>query len=446
MLTWNFFFVGSFTEKTIRINQIEKLWQRNYYNHKEHNHFREPGFNLNIRQSLRELANARFLPVWSATFLLGLLDAPVNALLPVYVEVELGESPLLSAGLRSTFLLLGGVCAVPAGYLCDNIGIKPTYLLGVTGTIAAGAIFILHQPVWLFVLCLYIGMATGFSTTASQAYLIKAAPRTSLGLGAAAFFLGMTLGSAIGSRLAGQIADIYGFSSVGLAVIIGVFLVMAGMIFFMPEISNRPTSTVKSKTSHLILLARPNVRLLLAIRFLPTCYWGTATLLIPLLIYRASQSLTLAADYSAVSLTIAAVTQLITGRLADKFGPRVPTLIVSTCVAISAICIGIWSDSVEGLFLFGTTGAAAAWSVSTMMPRLIDEVTGPLEKGRMVGMAHLAWSLAMLSGSLWGGSAVKWSTSLPFFVVAAGCIATVVCLAVLFQRLERQQEGAQVNR
>ena len=108
MLTWNFFFVGSFTEKTIRINQIEKLWQRNYYNHKEHNHFREPGFNLNIRQSLRELANARFLPVWSATFLLGLLDAPVNALLPVYVEVELGESPLLSAGLRSTFLLLGG--------------------------------------------------------------------------------------------------------------------------------------------------------------------------------------------------------------------------------------------------------------------------------------------------------------------------------------------------
>ena len=127
---------------------------------------------MNTRQSLCELANSRFLPVWLATFLLGLLDAPVNALLPIYVEVELGASPLLAAGLRSTFLFLGGCFAVPAGYFCDRIGIKPTYLLGVTGTIAAGAVFILHQPVWLFSLCLYIGMAAGFSTTASQAYLI----------------------------------------------------------------------------------------------------------------------------------------------------------------------------------------------------------------------------------------------------------------------------------
>ncbi len=394
---------------------------------------------MNTRQSLCELTNSRFLPVWLATFLLGLLDAPVNALLPIYVEVELEASPLLAAGLRSAFLFLGGCFAVPAGYFCDRIGIKPAYLLGVTGTIAAGAVFILHQPVWLFALCLYIGMAAGFSTTASQAYLIHAAPRTSMGLGAATFFLGMTLGSAIGSRLAGQIADVYGFASVGVCVIIGVFIVITGMIVFMPEISNRSIPTGETKTNHLVLLARPNVRLLLAIRFLPTCYWGTATLLIPLLIYRASNSLTLAADYSAVSLTIAAVTQIITGRLADKFGPRRPTLIASSCVAVSAICIGIWSDSVAGLFLFGTTGAAAAWSVSTMMPRLIDAITGPLEKGRMVGMAHLAWSLAMLGGSLWGGRAVEWDAGLPFFVVAAGCVATVGCLVIYFRRMERQQ-------
>lgn len=397
---------------------------------------------MNTKQSFQELAHSRFILFWAVSLLVGMLNAPVNSLLPVYMEAESHASPLLSAGLRSTFLLLGGFFAVPAGYLCDRYGVRTTYVIGVSGTVAAGAIFLTQDVLSLFLLCVYIGVATGFSTTAGQAYLIHATPRTSMGLGSAAYFLGMTLGSAVGSRLTGQIAEGYGFKLVGLAIIVGAFLVMVLMAVSLPELERSPLSARESKPRSLDLLHRREIRLLLAVRFLPSCYWGTATLLVPLLIYRASGSFSLAANYSAISLVIASVGQLSAGRIADKYGARVPTLVASSLVAASAFCTGIWVHSIEGLFIFGTLGAVSAWSVSTMMPRLIDAVSSTAEKGRVVGMAHLAWSLGMLIGSLWGGRTVEWNPSVPFLSLGLGCIVTVALFVMLFRRLEAIERSA----
>lgn len=392
---------------------------------------------MNTGQSLQELANRRFVTLWIVSLLTGMLNAPVHNLLPVYMEAESGASPLLSAGLRSTFLLLGGFFAIPAGYLCDRIGVKITFLLGASGTMAAGAIFLTNEVPSLYLLCIYIGVSSGFSITASQAYLIQSAPRASMGLGAAAFFLGMTLGSAIGNRLTGQVAEAFGFDTIGRIIVAGALAVMILMALTMPAIDRAPAASgAQARTRELI--RRPEVRLLLGIRFLPTCYWGSATLLIPLLIYRASGSLALAADYAAISLVIASVCQITVGRIADKYGARIPTLTASVCVAISAVCTGVWADSVEGLYLFGVTGTASAWSVSTMMPRLIDTLSSVSEKGRLVGLAHLAWSLGMLLGSLWGGYAVAWGPGIPFLTLSIGCMATVVLLALLFKKIGQQ--------
>jgi len=376
----------------------------------------------------------RFVPLWIVSLLTGLINAPIQSLLPVYMEAEANASPLFSAGLRSVFLLLGGLFAIPAGYLCDRIGVRTTYVLGISGTIAGGAVFLTHQPLWLLLLCLYIGVASGFSTTAGQAYLIRSVPRASMGLGAAAFFLGMTLGAAVGNRLTGQTAEMYGFGPVGAAMMIGTLVVMVLMTGVLPEIE-RPAATDAPKTRMRDLIGRPYIRLLLLVRFLPTCYWGAATLLIPLLIYRASGSLSLAADYAGVSLLVAACCQIAAGRLADRYGPRIPTLIASTGVAASAACTGLWADSVQGLFLFGTTGASCAWAVSTMMPRLIDAVSDASEKGRVVGLAHLAWSCGMLTGSLYGGYAVEQGAGIPFLTLTVGCVATVGLLALLFRAI-----------
>lgn len=391
---------------------------------------------MNTKQSLQELAHSRFILFWAVSLLVGMLNAPVNSLLPVYMEAESQASPLLSAGLRSTFLLLGGFFAVPAGYLCDRLGVRTTYVIGVSGTVAAGAVFLTQDVTSLFLLCVYIGVATGISTTAGQAYLIHATPRASMGLGSAAYFLGMTLGSAVGNRLTGEIAEGYGFKLVGLSIIVGAVVITVLMALVLPELERPTRSSQEPKLRSLDLLRRREIRLLLAVRFLPTCYWGAATLLIPLLIYRTSESLSSAANYSAFSLVIASIGQVSAGRLADKYGARIPTLIASSLVAISAIGTGIWVDSTGGLYLFGTLGAVSAWSVSTMMPRLIDSVSSMVERGRVVGTAHFAWSLGMLIGSLWAGRAVEWDPRLPFLSLAVGCVVTVALFVALFRRLD----------
>ena len=222
---------------------------------------------MNTKQSLQELAHSRFILFWAVSLLVGMLNAPVNSLLPVYMEAESQASPLLSAGLRSTFLLLGGFFAVPAGYLCDRLGVRTTYVIGVSGTVAAGAVFLTQDVTSLFFLCVYIGVATGISTTAGQAYLIHATPRASMGLGSAAYFLGMTLGSAVGNRLTGEIAEGYGFKLVGLSIIVGAFVITVLMALVLPELERPTRSSQEPKLRSLNLLRRREIRLLLAVRF-----------------------------------------------------------------------------------------------------------------------------------------------------------------------------------
>ena len=63
------------------------------------------------RESQTMLRDRRFLALLFVSFLISFLNAPRYALLPVYVEADLARSPLFAAGLRSTFLILGGVIA-----------------------------------------------------------------------------------------------------------------------------------------------------------------------------------------------------------------------------------------------------------------------------------------------------------------------------------------------
>lgn len=392
---------------------------------------------MNTPRSLSDLSNPRFASLWITSFLIGTLNAPVSSLLAIYVEADLGRSPLFSAGLRSLLILLGGLFAVPAGIVCERIGTKNTYVLGSTGALVSGLMFLTHQPKWLFVTCVYIGIMTGFSTTASQAYLMQAVPRARLGVASAAFFLGSTFGNALGNQLTGLVVDRVGFRTIGVGMVAAMAIVFVGIAALMPELAERSARSVRLQASwddYARLIRRPAIRLLVGIRYLPTCYWGAATLLIPLLLFRATGTKASAANYAAVSLFVASVCQVVTGRLCDAFGPKKPALVAGTGVTLSALCTALCARSDVGLYVFGVTGAAAAWSLSTTMPGIIHDVSGPGEQGRVIGMTHLAWSIGMLTGSLWGGKAVEWNPGLPFYVVTVCGLVTVVLLIALFRR------------
>ena len=148
----------------------------------------------------------------------GVLSAPVRSLLPLYVEGYLHQPLLLASWIRAIEMAMGGIFALVGGALCDRLGRKPTLILGLTGSAVAGLAYLTGTPVLLALLWVYAGLAFGFQSTGSQTYLMGAVTAGRLGIGTALFFLGNTLGQALGNLYAGRIVDHYGF------------LVLAGLV------------------------------------------------------------------------------------------------------------------------------------------------------------------------------------------------------------------------
>ncbi|MDA0709830.1 MAG: hypothetical protein O3B73_06440, partial [bacterium] len=132
--------------------------------------------------SLSPLLNRKFIALLVVSFFSTFVSAPLNSLLPVYVESELARAPFFSASLRAVFLILGGLFAVPAGRLADGWGIKPVYLIGVLGPILTGSIFFTGDPLILTFLCTGIGISSGFNSAGGQSYLIRSAPVSVIGI------------------------------------------------------------------------------------------------------------------------------------------------------------------------------------------------------------------------------------------------------------------------
>ena len=155
--------------------------------------------------------------------------------------------------------------------------------------------------------------------------------------------------------------------------------------------------------------------MLIGLRVFPTYYWGSVSLLMPILISRiAGDKVT--GYYGAVSLMFAFTCQFITGRICDGVGHRIPALVANAVVTILAFGLAFFHYSLVGLEIFGILGTGAAWALSTTIPRFINEFTEPHEKGHGVGLTHLAWSTGFLLGYVASGFLINISVYVPFIV------------------------------
>ena len=102
------------------------------------------------------LASRAFASLCLVSFLASLFSAPFASLLPVYVEADVGQVPLVTGYLRALMLSLGGAFAIVGGRLCDLFGLKPLLLVGLCGTVAAGLAL---QSANLWVLSAFVVLA-----------------------------------------------------------------------------------------------------------------------------------------------------------------------------------------------------------------------------------------------------------------------------------------------
>ena len=365
-----------------------------------------------------------FMLLCLVVFVIGLVTGPVLMLFPVYAEEILEEDALFAALLRALPIGLGGLSALIGGSLSDRFGRKLTLLLGMTGAIAVGGLFTTQTPLFIWGILCYEGIASGFKTAGGQSYLISAVPPNKLGLATALYFISTTLGSALGSAMAGEVIARIGYQVFGGSAVLLVGILFLGACLFLPKISQEyrsvrqkrgETSLINAFQAYVDLTRRREMRMLIGLRLLPTYYWGSVNLLMPVLISRIAGIKT-TGYYGAMSLLFAFGCQLATGKICDTVGHRAPAFVSAATVTLLAFGVAFFHKSLVALEIFGVLGTGAAWALSTTIPRFINEFTAPDEKGHGVGMTHLAWSTGFLAGYVASGFLVNLSVQIPFLV------------------------------
>jgi hypothetical protein len=165
-----------------------------------------------------------------------------------------------------------------------------------------------------------------------------------------------TLGGAVGSSLVaaatGPIVDKYGFGALGLGTAgLGACLLAASALMLPEQRGQDGQLGVAQTGGYGRAVRRRPVQLLAALRFLPTAYYGTISLLMPLLIYRVARVPSAAAYYGTVTLLTASGCQLLVGRICDRFGRPVVTIGCTALMTLTSLATPLFLHSLAGLYI-----------------------------------------------------------------------------------------------
>ncbi len=403
-----------------------------------------------MRAEVRERRAAGFLAALSRPMVVllllqlmgGMVLMPHRAFFPIYVQ-ELGYGPTQISTLSAMGMALAMFASLVGGTLSDRLGRKWTLLLGNVGFALGGLLFLTPGLGWIGLLWGMSGFCMGLHTLGSQSYLVDAAPSGYLGLSTALYNWGYTLGGALSSPAAGYVLDRWGYGAFGGALTAFALLAVTLNALYLPRL-HAPADQVqtgpKALFGYATLARRPIVVLLVAMRFLPTVAYGVAGVFLPLLLNRTGASKTVIAAYVTVSQAVASLAQVVVGRAADRWGGKWPTVLVYAALVASVLGTGLLAGRLWAVFAFGTAAAAAAWSLSTLLPGWVAHVTEASERGRVLGWIHLWWNVAMMLGSLLGGALYVRAPGLPFVVTGAANLLSIG-LTVAFYRVAREKSG-----
>ena len=397
-----------------------------------------------MRAAMNRLARAarrRDIPtgvvvIVAVLFLNNFAAAASRPLLPVYVERELGFAPGFSATLLALETAVGGVISLFAGALADRVGHKPVLLLGFLGFMAGLLQFTTAVPWLLVTLALLLGLGHGLRSTAGQSYLLSAARPGSVGVATAAFFLGGTIGSALGAALAGGIIEAYGFATFAL---VGLVLSLAPIglaLWKLPPVARHAAAgrSLGSFRGFWAIVSRREILLLGGLRFFPTAFWGVFTLALPLLIFRATDSVLAAALYATVGLILSTVSQFSVGRWSDRHGRRRPTYLFLLGLVAAAGLAAVGHGSAPLLFVAGSLGTVSGWTMSVLVLGAVRERTSDAERGRVVGFIHALWSFGLLTGTIVAGVLLDVNPALPLGLAAVFGVVALGFAVVLYKR------------
>ena len=362
-------------------------------------------------------------------FLNATLGSPGRLLFPVYVEKVLGGSPILTSALFSLQNVVRIVVLFGSGLLADRVGAKYILLLGMTAVSIGGLMFMVSDTRLLIFLSILYGALFTLRTTSSRAYLALVAPLGSMGLMGALYFTGPTIGTALGNAAAGPIAEQLSFRTLGIVMLAGNLLLVFFGVLFLPSIrleQVQNTSAWEMLRSYQDLWRRPLILRLIGIRFLPTWWLGTSSVLVPLLIFRLTESVTAVALYGTVIALITGSTGLVVGWLSDRIGRALPVIASSLTLALGPLGCALFVDN--ALLLAASaifTSLGGQW-LASLMPSLVFVSGERHEQGRLTAITEAAWTFGNLGGTMAAGILIGLTAPLPFVIAGVLNFGTVL--------------------
>lgn len=401
------------------------------------------------RESFWQTLTRPIVALLALQLLGGMMLSPHLTFFPIYIK-ELGYSAMLIANISAAKQVAGLIASLVGGTLSDALGRKRTLLLGNVGSLLSSFVFLIGSPTWIGLLWAIGGLGMGLHTLGGQSYLMDAANPHYLGVISALYNWGYTFGGALGSPIVGQILE-RGSEATGAGYNVLAWTMITfsmGTLAFNQFVLPRSPAERQAHAPNLKrffgygdIATRPTVLMLAVLRFLPTLYYATTLILIPLLLDAAGASKPVIAWYATVSWVAASIAQAIVGRAADRWGPKSSTALTFTVLFLSAFGAGLWPSSLWAVLVFGTTGTAAAWSLSTLLPSLVAQATVPEERGRVLGFIHLWWNLAMIIGSMVGGALFEVASGLPFLVTGTINIFSLALLFAFYRLVVKKGAG-----
>ena len=372
--------------------------------------------------------------------LTGMMLMPANSFISIFLNESLSLSIKQVGQVIALGQAVGMIASLLGGSVSDRWGHKRVLILGVGFITISNALFLLHKPWMAVTLWCMGGVGLAFSVLSSQGYLTMAASAGILGVASALYNWGYTIGGVIGNPLAAAVLGEDRFRAMGV-MLMGLGVIGMIALYFLPNL--RPPEGSREESARLLdfgVLLHRRIVILGLLRFLPTCYYGLMALL-PLLIKKEGGSNGMVAAYATVSLLLASFAQLVAGRSADRWSVRGPTMIAFSVILAAIAGIILTANSVWGLYVFGVLGVSAAWALSTLLPGLVTVAAGPEIRGRVFGMLHMLWTLAMMLGALLGGQFFEVNLRLPFMIVGVLNVAALALTAPFF-RMAKTPEAA----
>lgn len=377
----------------------------------------------------------------------GLRDMPQFAFFLIYLQEQLHLAPVTISSVVAGAQVVSMLSALASGAVTARLGSKWVLTGGLLIAGVSSLVFQVHA-FWAVALLWWIGGAgSALLTVGTSSYLTRLSVQGTLGVLAAFYALSMTVGGAIGNPLAGLLITQSGFPLFGWAALALTLITTLILLLWMPNLHDYAAQPVALRTfaaSILPTLRQPKVRLLMGLRGLPTLFYGTLTVLVPLLLNDLSGSKTTIAAYGTTMLVVASAAQLLAGKAADRWGALRPTLAAYGTIIFVGCALFFGVGRVETLFLLGVIGIAAAWSLSTLMYVWVADGLPKDEHPATFGLLHAVWSLCMIGGSLVGGWLVRLTPGLPFLLM--GLINLGACLLVIvYYRRQAAEAAAQVT-